>query len=280
MGSPVTLRILFGGPEDSRKFTLDSGLPVSVNELRNVLRTCFNFTEEFRLQYFVPDFNEFINLSLMNEIKDKITLRVIILPSETLITLFPIVQEMKDTQTVSPFSTQCSDNAALATLNSNDTFTQFSSFSSQVPSSFHRTSWPDPFLIPTFSYDAEVELEKGNREFIANGTCLVPGYKLKSVILDYMAEEIMKYSAYPGNSQLEKAAIALMLTHPCLTEQGSSSGHWGWKNSLKMKMANYRTKLVQVGCPEVLVNSQKNKKRGKGKPAANIKKPRRAELPH
>lgn len=44
-----------------------------------------------------PDNEEFINLSSTNEIKEKRSFGVIILPSETIITLFPLDQDIEDT---------------------------------------------------------------------------------------------------------------------------------------------------------------------------------------
>ena len=51
-----------------------------------------------------------------------------------------------------------------------------------------------------------------------------------------------------------------------------------WKQYLKTKVANFCTKLCKVGLPEVRVNSLKNKRNGQEKAAANIKKPRKAEV--
>ena len=47
---------------------------------------------------------------------------------------------------------------------------------------------------------------------------------------------------------------------------------------LKYKMQNYRTKLGRLGHPEIRVNSLKHKRKGQGKTAASIKKPRKAEI--
>uniref|UniRef100_A0AAV2LEM7 Uncharacterized protein n=1 Tax=Knipowitschia caucasica TaxID=637954 RepID=A0AAV2LEM7_KNICA len=43
-------------------------------------------------------------------------------------------------------------------------------------------------------------------------------------------------------------------------------------------MMNFRSKLSRAGHPEVTVNSLKNKRKDQEKPAANIKKPRKAEV--
>eukprot|EP00064_Thunnus_orientalis_P020496 superscaffoldBa00005660_g20634 len=93
-----------------------------------------------------------------------------------------------------------------------------------------------------------------------------------------LAEEIIKYTAYPTDGQLEEVAGALVQTHPCLQEKGTGTGCCGWKHYIKIKMMNFRTKLGQAEHPEVIVNSLKNKRKGQDKAAANIKKPRKAEV--
>ncbi|KAL0148179.1 hypothetical protein M9458_056500, partial [Cirrhinus mrigala] len=72
--------------------------------------------------------------------------------------------------------------------------------------------------------------------------------KLRSDILEGMAEEIF--------SQLDQAAEALINAHPCLKEKGTHTGHEGWKHYLKIKMANFRSKLSKIGHPEITVNSR------------------------
>ncbi|XP_039650143.1 uncharacterized protein LOC120555500 [Perca fluviatilis] len=77
---------------------------------------------------------------------------------------------------------------------------------------------------------------------------------------------------------MEQVAQSLIKTHPCLTEKGSSSGCGGWKTSLKYKLSNYRTQLRKLGCPEVTVNSLKNKPAGRCSAAFGVKKAKRAEV--
>lgn len=96
-----------------------------------------------------------------------------------------------------------------------------------------------------------------------------PGMKLKGVILDGLAQEMLKYTKYPKDCQCEEVAAALTRTHPCL---GSKTGFWGWKQSLKYKMQNYQTKLGRLGDPEIRVSSLKHKREGQAKTATNIKK--------
>ncbi|XP_028297506.1 uncharacterized protein LOC114459454 [Gouania willdenowi] len=121
-------------------------------------------------------------------------------------------------------------------------------------------------------------LQTGNNEFNANGTLLSPTPKTRSDILEGLAEEIMKYTAYPKDEHVEEVAKALIQSHPCLLEKGTRSGYCGWKHYLKVKMMNFRSKLSRAGHPEVTVNSLKNKRKDQEKPAANIKKPRKAEV--
>ncbi|KAL1249299.1 hypothetical protein QQF64_020304 [Cirrhinus molitorella] len=119
---------------------------------------------------------------------------------------------------------------------------------------------------------------RGNSAFRTNVKCLIPDPKLKSGILDALAEEIINYKAYPSDSEFSDVAEALVAKHPCLKEQGSASGYSGWKMSLKFKLANYRSKLRRLGCPEVTVNALKYKPEGKHSPAYGIKNPKKAEV--
>lgn len=63
--------------------------------------------------------------------------------------------------------------------------------------------------------------------------------------------------AYPDQDQIESVASALISRHPCLREPGSETGYEGWKNSIKYKLGNYRSKLRQAGCTEVSINQKK-----------------------
>lgn len=76
----------------------------------------------------------------------------------------------------------------------------------------------------------------------------------------------------------DEVALALVTKHPCLKEQGSVSGNYGWKISLKYKMANYRTRLRNIGCPELCIHAVKEKCDTTGKGPKQVKKPRKAEV--
>lgn len=98
-------------------------------------------------------------------------------------------------------------------------------------------------------------------------------------ILQKLAECMYSYKAYPTDEDFAEVATALINKHPCLREQGSSTGCGGWKNSLKFKMCNYRSKLCKAGCLDVSVNGgRRGKYSPEGQPRTqNIKKPRRDE---
>lgn len=93
-----------------------------------------------------------------------------------------------------------------------------------------------------------------------------------------MAEQIFRFTAYPTDNKLDQAAEYLINALPYLREKGTHTGREGWKHYLKIKMANFCLKLSEIGHPEITVNSLKNKRKDQGKEAANIKKPKKAEV--
>ena len=164
--------------------------------------------------------NEFFNLNQICDIQDKSTVKII---------------RLSDALDLSQGSMNQSGEEA--SLSSSDTLILYSD--SESP----RSHWPTEFQIPKFSHDVEMQLRSANQDFVSNGVLLTPGHELKSDILESLAQEIIKFKAYPSNLEIESVAQALIKAHPCLREQGSFSRFYGWKISLKYKMANYRTKL-------------------------------------
>ncbi|CAL8254826.1 unnamed protein product [Arctogadus glacialis] len=168
---------------------------------------------------------EFVNLSVIAEIENKATLKVVYLQNssaEDSITLQLVPVEHLDASSVSSVET---DN------------TEPSSPSAR------QWSWPSVLPIPDFNYESELQLEKADAEYSARGSHLSLPPKLKSHILERLSEEILKYKAYPTDNDLNDVAEVLVKKHPCLREQGSINGYYGWKISLKYKMANSRSKL-------------------------------------
>lgn len=134
--------------------------------------------------------------------------------------------------------------------------------------------------VPKFSVDVEYRLRQAKLLHLRDGTHFVPSKELKHDILERMSKTIYALKACPTNAEFEAAASALVRAHPCLKEQGSVSGWSGWKNSLKFKMGNYRTKMCQLGHRDVTVNGGKHGKHSLcGDPLnKRIKKPRRREV--
>lgn len=132
-------------------------------------------------------------------------------------------------------------------------------------------------FIPRFSVETEMILERANEVYRKEGTLLTTP-NIKSDILEKLAQSIYTYTPYPSLQNRLSVAEALIKAHPCVKDPGSSSGVIGWQNSIKYKMANYRTKLRGLGIPDVTCNALKHKLPADRKSAKNVKKAKRAEV--
>ena len=262
MTTQAILRVILG-PDSSQRVMFSAGLPSTVAELENNIKTQCKIIEPFRLQFMDTLFGDkFMNLTSMEEIRDKATLKVI----------YTSCQPQDQGEISFSFS---STSAAGDTSSCSGDSTVILSTPESTSS---RSSWPDLFFVPRFTYDAEIKLEKAHVAFKENGVLLIPDPKLKSDILEGLIQEVVKHTVYLKDSKFDEVAEALILKHPCLKEKGSPTGYDGWKMSLKYKLSNYRTHLRKVGCPEVCVNSLKFKPAEKRSPAYDVKKPRRGEV--
>ncbi|XP_037388060.1 uncharacterized protein LOC108411300 [Pygocentrus nattereri] len=90
-----TLSIILG-VDNASKLTLPTGIPVQ--DLKGEIRRKFGLSGNFRLQCSHIEFdNEFVNLTVSSEIKDKTTVKVIYLPNESDTTLpHTALQELDD----------------------------------------------------------------------------------------------------------------------------------------------------------------------------------------
>lgn len=261
MTAPAILRVILG-PDSSQRVMISAGLPSTVAELEAEIKTQCKIMEPFRLQFMDTLFgNEFVNLTSMEEIQDKATIKIVY-------TSFQPQDQGEDTFSFP--STSALDD----TSTSGDSTVTLSS----PESTSSRSSWPDLFCIPNFTYDAEIKLAQAHVAFKENGMLLIPDPKLKSDILEGLIQEVVKHTVYLTDSKFDQVAEALILKHPCLKQKGSHSGYAGWKLSLKYKLSNYRTNLRKIGCPEVCVNSLKNKPAEKCSPASAVKRPKRGEV--
>ncbi len=263
------LRVIWGN-DNSQRLTFSDGMPASLNVLsKKIENECGLQGQQFRLQYMDKDFNEFMNLTSVSDLADKDTVRVVFFTSSS----------SSSSHTPDEFSSLAHWNSSESCDADNEKSSAETSDADIFSSTSVRSSlWPTPFILPRFPYDVQLKLDQGNSVFRTNGKVLIPDPKLKSGILDALAEEIINYKAYPSDSEFSDVAEALVAKHPCLKEQGSASGYSGWKISLKFKLANYRSKLRRLGCPEVTMNALKHKPEGKHSPAYGIKKPKKAEV--
>ncbi len=263
------LRVIWGN-DNSQRLTFSDGMPASLNVLsKKIENECGLQGQQFRLQYMDKDFNEFMNLTSVSDLADKDTVRVVFFTSSS----------SSSSHTPDEFSSLAHCNSSESCDADNEKSSAETSDADIFSSTSVRSSlWPTPFILPRFPYDVQLKLDQGNSAFRTNGKVLIPDPKLKSGILDVLAEEIINYKAYPSDSEFSDVAEALVAKHPCLKEQGSASGYSGWKISLKFKLANYRSKLRRLGCPEVTMNALKHKPEGKHSPAYGIRKPKKAEV--
>lgn len=264
-GKRAAKLLVFLSQDDKRKLLLPNGIPESMDQLVDDVRGACGLRGNFRIQYQDKDFGDtFVNLTSTGELEDLCTIKVIPLPDE----------DAPPAQTAVNVSL-CSDDAV--SVDTDDTLILSS------PSSGHSSrakQWPKEFPIPSFSYDTEVQLERGNAAFKANGTRLTAGPRMKSDILEKLSDQIYKYKAYPKNLDFCEVSEALIKKHPCLAEAGSWNGCYGWTQRLKTKMGNLRTQLKGLGCPELAVNSLKTKATDDAHPAKNVKRPKRGEANH
>lgn len=222
--------------------------PETVNALILELKNKMNLNYDFRLQFEDPEFgNALCNLVNIEDLPSKATVKIVRV-------------------TDSDLSSTSTDETVLLSDNTDS------------PERLCR--WPEVFVVPTFSYEVEFALREGNCAFEKEGKTLRLTRDQKHNILDGMAAEIYRHKAYPSSKQIGKAADTLVSKHPCLKETGSKTGCDGWKNSLRFKMGNYRTKLSRAGIKDVAVNAGKRSSSNpEGTPSrANIKRPRRGEI--
>ena len=138
--------------------------------------------------------------------------------------------------------------------------------------------WPSPFLIPPLSHDVELRLKKANEEYAKTKKSIdeVPR-DMSSDILNKICQASFRIKAYPEPHEVESIAVALISKYPCLKED-DGKGYGGWLVSIRNKFNNYRAKLRDAGCIEVLLNS---KRRGDGETTQFVlKRPKSGEINH
>lgn len=259
MSASTRLRVIID-ETTVNKLTFPHGFPGTVDELLAAAQDCFQLQGNFTVMYMDQDFdNQFFTLTSTDLLKDKDTIKLVTTEPSVILSLTPVNEAADSSPSVS-LSQSFQDDSSSA---SSDTITL------QQPLEYRSEGWPTTFVIPSFSYNVEIILQKANEVFRSDGT-LLNNPSITSGVLEKLAEEIFRYTAYPTGLQIEVVIEALLKKHPCLREPGTSfSGMYGWQQRLKYKMANYRSKLRkrEVPCPELDINALKRKLPGEQKTA-------------
>lgn len=263
------------------KLVLPLGIPPTVEELKAIVKETFSIPLDFSLQYLDFEFDEYFTLKKSDQIKHKDTIK--------LVHSAPIVLNLSELDlslcsSSGQQSTDCDSESACSDCTAANAESAGSSTSHDTiilpkRSTTERSQpWPKQFSIPQFAFETQMCLEKATEDYKKNGTLLTTS-KVKADVLEKLSETIYTYTAYPSSAQISDVAEALVTKYPCLKEPGSFSGYYGWQQSIKYKMANYRTKLRGFGVPEVMCNALKRKSPADQKSSAkNVKKPRKAEV--
>ncbi|XP_005477839.2 uncharacterized protein LOC102082521 [Oreochromis niloticus] len=257
MDQQMLLRVVISD-DDIRKLML-SKRPDSIEDLKDQLKNQLSLQYDFKLQYEDEDFNNALcNLTEIGHLPEKATLKILLLITLNL-------RSLSSPNTSSDTECSTADTEILSACGTSHSL---------------RQQWPDFFNIPNFSVDVEYRLRQGDLAFMKDGTRMTVSRDMKHDILEKIAESMYTFKAYPDDDDdFTSVAKALISKHPCLTEPGLQPGWYGWKNSLKFKMANYCTKLRKVGFEDVTVNGGK---RSKANPVGeysskNVKRPKRGE---
>lgn len=255
------LRVIIG--DRTEKLVLPSGIPPTVEELQTTVKENFGLYEEFSFQYLDSEFGDYFTLHKIDQIKHKDTINVVYVA--------PIIlnlQQIDESLDIS-FSQQSTDSLSVSYAesslsNAESSVSNAESSAGTSPSGstiiLPRSTtercqpWPKQFPIPQFAYETEIYLERADEDYRRNGTLLTSS-KIKADILEKLAETIYMYATYPSNPQICDVAEALVKKSSCLKEPALFTGYYGWQQSLKYKMANYRTKLRGYGVPEVMCNA-------------------------
>ncbi|KAK0144232.1 hypothetical protein N1851_017408 [Merluccius polli] len=228
--------------------------PDTLEDFITWLKDALQANYSFALQYQDPEFNnELCNLTDVSELPEKPTIKII-----PLIELVPVTEQSQSWS---------------------DTTSQADTEILPIVSSERSSQWPEKFETPKFSVDVEYRLRQGNLLYLRDGSYLTVTKELKHDILQTLAETMYTFKAYSQKEDCAVVAKALVQTHPCLKEKGSS-GWEGWKNSIYFKVGNHRNKLRKMGRLDVSVNGGKRGRHTTGgdPPSKDIKKPKKGEI--
>ena len=221
--------------------------PSDISELHRVACAKLQVEpDEFLLQYFDADFNDYINLTDITEVCNLLSLRLCKKVSAN-----EAASELVGSEAVG-----CAGN-------------------------MRQTAWPQQFEVPLFDAIVQLFLKSAEDNFAATSVSAVVRRDVKVKILDSLANRIFSYTAYPSSEQIRQVAKALTDKYPSLKCDAAPSGWEAWAHAISFKVGNYRSKMRKLGSVEVQLNSGRYSKLSRPQappPAANIKKARKGEV--
>ncbi len=210
MEESVKFRVILD--HDINKLCLP-GMPHTVKDLEATIKQKIGISMDISLQRKDQDFDDFVTLSSIDDLKDRDTLKVVYVPPVILFTNVDIPELPTEDCSVSRSVSenysvsQPSTSSGSISAESDDTVI----LSPRSPG-MHKP-WPIEFPIPRFSYNTEIVLQNGNENYLRDGSLLCkeksyPG--VKSNILECLAELIFSYTPYPSDAHRCAVAEALI----------------------------------------------------------------------
>lgn len=191
---------------DIKKLCLPE-MPYTVTDLEATIQQTFGISMDISLQRKDQDFDDFVTLSSINDLKDRDTLKVVYVPPAIFLTNVDIHELQTEDSYVSG-SVSENDTLSLSSTsqssNSNSAESDDTIILSPCSPVMHKP-WLTEFPIPKFSYNTELVLKKGNENYVRDGSLLCkeksyPG--VKSNILECLAELIFSYTPYPSDAEI------------------------------------------------------------------------------
>jgi len=234
-----------------RKMTSDA---TSVSSLPDSIMSNFSngLPPSFILHYYDDDdFGDYFTLDRDDNIEDKMTVKIVIRPTDTANTAV---------------SSQSGGNPSSIT----DAAVASTSSSSVTCDNLRTKDIGTLYALPKFDKDVEMALSAANVSYQKDGTVTQLNHGLKSTVLTRIVSDMYEnYSAYPSTRELEVVAMALTSKYEGAKDH-PGRGHEGWLNSLIFKMGNYRTAMRKTGSLEMSIHGGKRSKYSPNLPSARL----------
>jgi hypothetical protein len=215
---------------------------VTAEELKtDITRNVSGLPTNFILHYFDTDFGDYFTLEYNEDIKDKMTVKVV--------------------------NVEAGADLSEATENGAEASASGTASQQAGDMNLRKKVIADSYKLPKFDTDVEMILNKSNIEFKQTGVPVVLNHGVKSRILTRLASDLYEqYTSYPTTEDLEKVAKKFVAQYEGVRDGGQ--GYEGWLNSLIFKMGNYRSMMRKQGSLEMSVHGNKRSKYQPNLPSA------------